>query len=100
MFEDFDDWQVHAVRAGIIQSTGFFPQTYPADAVTVLAACIRRKFGSGEWPEWAFHCIARDTAGRPLRTLVYAIGEGGSPARLMESRGDTAPGSKAPFLIR
>ena len=99
MFEDLEDWQVHAVRAGIIQSTGFFPQTYPADAVTILAACVRRKFGGREWPEWAFHCIARDTDGRPLRTLVYAIGDAGGPVCLIDSRNGTAAASKHPFPV-
>ena len=93
MFEDLDDWQVHAVRGGLIHMSGFFPQTYPADAVTVLAACVRRKFGGDGWPEWAFHCIAHDGAGRPSRTLVYALGDTASPVRLVED-------IKRPFVLQ
>jgi hypothetical protein len=100
VFEDLSDWQVHAVRGGIIRTTGFFPQTYPADAVTVLAACVRRKFGSGDWPEWAFHCIARDGVGRPLRTLVYAIRDAGIPVCVVDSGRDGTVGSKSPFTLQ
>lgn len=99
MFEDLGDWQVHAVRGGIIQSTGYFPQMYPADAVTVLASCVRRKFGSGAFTQWAFHCVARGIDGRPLRTLVYAIGDAGSPVLLIDSRHADARGSKPPFVV-
>ncbi len=79
MFEDFDNWQVHAVRGGIIQSTVYFPQSYPADAVTVFAACLLRKLGSVAWKEWAFHCIARGGDGTRARTLVYEVGPDGAP---------------------
>jgi hypothetical protein len=94
VFEDLGDWQVHAVRAGIIRSTAFFPQTQPADAVAVLAACMRRKFGVEGWEGWAFHCIARGVDGRPLRTLVYTLDGAGRLVLLVDSRD---AGNRQPF---
>ena len=88
MFEELADWEVRAVRAGEPLSFGDFRQTHPEDAVVLLMAVVRAKFGvsMSAWGAWTFWCISRTQAGEPHQTLVFEISAAGRPMRVADSR--------------
>jgi hypothetical protein len=88
VFELLGDWEVEAVREGELLTCGFFRQSYPEDAVLLVMAIVRAKFGLAitGWDVWTFWCVARDGDGRPRRTLVFEVSPTDHPMLLADSQ--------------
>ena len=87
MFEDFEDWEIYAIRDGEFLTTGLFRQTYPDDAVAILMSVVRLRFDINvtAWAPWTFWCVARHREGQLRRTRTFAVSPSGRPTRLAES---------------